>query len=113
LPDFTGGKTTGVLVAGNTVAQFESGWGGPATDMAKGASGYDIVTRIHVEGNAAAYMEQEGITSGVLYINNPNICSSCSRLLPRVLALGGTLTVWPRGMGRQTLWAFRDECGVF
>ncbi|MGJ5135615.1 RHS repeat-associated core domain-containing protein [Bradyrhizobium oligotrophicum] len=102
LPDYSGGKTTGVLVAGDNVAQFESGWGGPATDMPRGASGYDIVTRTHVEGNAAAYMQQQGLTSATLYINNPQICSSCTKLLPSMLAPGSTLTVWPKGMAPQT-----------
>jgi hypothetical protein len=71
--------------------------------MPKGSAGYDIVTRTHVEGDAAAYMRQHGITSGTLYINNPEICSSCNKLLPRMLAEGSSLTVIPRGGVAKTL----------
>jgi SCP1.201-like deaminase len=102
LPEFTGGKTTGVLVTEYGNAQFVSGWGGPATGMPPGASGYDIVTRTHVEGNAAAFMQQQGIANGTLYINNPQICSSCTSLLPSMLAPGSTLTVFPKGGIPQT-----------
>jgi hypothetical protein len=102
MPDFNGGKTTGYLVTADRVLEFVSGWGGPATNMPQGASGYDIVTRTHVEGNAAAYMQQQGISSASLYINNPQICDSCTRLLPRMLAPNSTLTVWLPGGTRQT-----------
>jgi nucleic acid/nucleotide deaminase of polymorphic system toxin len=85
MPEFTGGKTTGILVTAGDMVQFQSGWGGPATDMPKGSSDYDIVTRTHVEGDVAAYMQQQGVSSGTLYINNPVICSSCTSLFQECL----------------------------
>jgi RHS repeat-associated protein len=94
LPDFVkGGKTAGVLrtSAGDTVLQ--SGWSGPASSMSPGSAGFDIVTRTHVEGHAAALMQQQGVTEGTLYLNNPVICSSCTRLLPRMLAPGSNLNI--------------------
>jgi hypothetical protein len=65
----------------------------PVPDLALGSPGFDIVTRTHVEGHAAALMQQQGITQGTLYINNPAVCTSCSALLPRMLAPGSTLNV--------------------
>jgi hypothetical protein len=38
-------------------------------------------------------MQQQGITNGTLYINNPEICVSCTKLLQRMLAPGSTLNV--------------------
>jgi RHS repeat-associated protein len=94
LPEFVqGGKTTGVLQTPSGNIEFQSGWGGPATAMPPGSRGFDIVTRTHVEGNAAAFMQQQSITNGTLYINNPTICVSCANLLPRMLAPGSTLNV--------------------
>jgi hypothetical protein len=94
LPAYTpGSKTIGLLVTRVGDFIFESGWGRPATDMPPGSPGYDIVTRTHVEGNAAAFMQQQGITNATLYINNPDICDSCAALLPRMLAPGSTLRV--------------------
>lgn len=66
---------------------------GPASTMPKGTPGFDIITRTHVEGHAAAFMQQEAITNGTLYINNPTVCESCTRLLPRMLDEGSRLNV--------------------
>lgn len=55
--------------------------------------GFDLITKGHVEGHAAAIMQQQGISEGMLYINNPNICSSCESLLPSMLPPGATLNV--------------------
>jgi hypothetical protein len=57
---------------------------GPAQLMPKGWDGFDIVTRTHVEGHAAASMWQNGLQKGVLIINNPP-CSNCNKLLPKML----------------------------
>jgi RHS repeat-associated protein len=103
LPDFDGGKTSGKLLTpwGSYLA-LESGWAGPALDMDRGSPGFDIVTRTHVEGHAAAWMSQNGVTSATLFINNPQICSSCSNLLPRMLPVGSALTiVLPNGNAVQ------------
>jgi hypothetical protein len=88
-----GGKTYGIFQAptGNTVLQ--SGSQGPAADIPAGRAGFDAVTRLHVEGQAAALMWQQEITEGTLYINNPEICVSCMTLLPRMLAPGSILNV--------------------
>jgi hypothetical protein len=55
--------------------------------------GFDGVTRLHVEGHAAALMREQGITEGTLYINNPEICVSCMKLLPEMLPPGAKLRV--------------------
>jgi hypothetical protein len=73
--------------------QLVSGLGGPASLVPRGSLGFDIVTRTHVEGHAAAPMRQLGIRRGTVYINNPAICSSCERLLPLMLPSGVTLRV--------------------
>jgi hypothetical protein len=95
LPSFrTGGPTAGVLQGpGKADIPLVSGTGGPASKMPGGASGFNLVTRSHVEGQAVAIMRESGMNRGVLYINNPEICSSCSRLLPRMLPSGTTLDV--------------------
>jgi RHS repeat-associated protein len=93
LPTYAGGKTLGVFrgAAGDT--PLRSGWSGPAESIPRGTSGFDIVTRTHVEGHAAAIMRQQGLMDGTVYINNPEICSSCGNLLPRMLPPGAELTV--------------------
>ncbi len=74
-----------------TDADLISGVDGPAASMQ--GNGFDRATRTHVEGHAAAIMRREGIAYGRLYINNPEICGSCARLLPRMLPPGSTLDV--------------------
>jgi len=99
LPPFVaGGKTLGILRTPTGDIPLQSGWQGPASSVPSGTSGFDIVTRTHVEGHAAALMQQQGITDATLYINNPEICSSCTKLLPRMLPEGSKLTV-VRGPG--------------
>ena len=94
LPEYAGGKTFGVLRTGQGDTPLVSGWdGGPAPSMPKGSPGFDIVTRTHVEGHAAALMRQTGVSDATLYINNPEICSSCSKLLPSMLGAGRSLNV--------------------
>lgn len=94
LPQFTkGDKTLGVLRTAEGDLPLKSGWTGPAASVPRGTSGFDIVTRTHVEGHAAAAMRQGSISEATVYINNPVICSSCSNLLPRMLPPGAKLTV--------------------
>jgi hypothetical protein len=98
LPPYTGGKTSGVLRTPEQAISLQSGWHGPALDIARGTSGFDIVTRTHVEGHAAAFMRLNGIKEATIHINNPTICSSCSQLLPRMLPPGSKLhVVLPNG----------------
>jgi hypothetical protein len=85
-------KTSGILIVGKNKVPLESGWNGPASQMPPGSAGFDIVTRTHVEGHASALMQQNRWTSGTLYVNNPP-CSSCTKLLPRMLAPSSTLRV--------------------
>lgn len=94
-----GDKTLGVLRAnGLDDVPLQSGWDGPAAKMPEGARGFDIVTRTHVEGHAAATMRNNKISKATLYINNPDICRSCTKLLPRMLPAGTELTVvTPKG----------------
>ena len=94
LPPFEpGGKTTDVLDTGNGQIDLVSGRNGPASQEPKGTAGFDAYTRTHVEGHAAALMREKGMTNAKLYINNPEICSRCSQLLPRMLPPGAQLEV--------------------
>jgi hypothetical protein len=56
-------------------------------------NGFDIVSRMHAEGHASAIMRILGDNEGVLFINNPEICSSCFENLNRMVPPGGKLTV--------------------
>jgi len=89
-----GGKTYGIFQpsTGDLIA-LESGSQGPAANMPPGSLGFDAVTKLHVEGQAAALMWQQGIEDATLSINNPEICDSCVSLLPRMLPPGATLRV--------------------
>ena len=94
LPAFVrGGRTAGVLRTASGDLPLQSGWTGPASSIPRGTSGFDVVTRTHVEGHAAAAMRTGGVSKATLYINNPSICPSCSNLLPRMLPPGSRLTV--------------------
>jgi RHS repeat-associated protein len=94
------GPTTGTLVVdGRQSPQMSSGWDGPAEQIPRGTPGFDIVTRTHVEGHAAAQMRLDGVESAELFINNvEGPCSSCDKLLPTMLPSGAELrVVWPGG----------------
>jgi hypothetical protein len=94
LPPFKkGGKTSGRLETPTENIPLKSGRAGPASSMPEGSSGFDIVSRTHVEGHAAAWMRQHGVTEATLRINNPVICDSCMANLPRMLAPGSRLTI--------------------
>jgi RHS repeat-associated protein len=89
------GPTSGVLCDKNG-NQFSliSGQNGPAQNAQKGpGSGFDRYTSTHVEGHAAALMDQQGINQATLYINNPVICPNCNHNLPSMLPSGASLTV--------------------
>jgi hypothetical protein len=102
LPRFMkGAKTTGVLRTSRGDVSLSSGRLGPAQAIPAGSRGFDAYTRTHVEGHAAGLMKSEGITEGTLFINNPNVCASCSANLSRMLAPGSTLTViTPNGVAQ-------------
>lgn len=93
LPQFAGGKTAGVMNVPGGITALESGWAGPASLMPRGSAGFNIVTRTHVEGHAAALMHMYRLPTATVYINNPAICSSCASLLPRMLPPGARLNV--------------------
>lgn len=85
-------KTSGILISGGQKILLESGLEGPAAQMPRGTRGFDIVTRTHVEGHAAALMHQNEWVSGTLFINNQP-CSSCVNLLPRMLPPSSALRI--------------------
>jgi hypothetical protein len=89
--------TSGVLVAGGQETPLVSGWKGPASQIPKGTSGFDIVTRTHVEGHAAAMMNINNWNKGTLYLNNIP-CASCSKLLPNMLPTDSQLRVIVPGL---------------
>jgi len=92
--------TRGILVLedGNHVP-LSSGLNGPGRTMPKGSPGFDIVTRTHVEGHAAALMRQNSIQRAKLYINNQKICPNCMKNLERMLPPGSALDVVTRDGG--------------
>jgi hypothetical protein len=93
-PYVPGGKTSGIFQSPNSApVGLESGYDGPAASIPLGSDGFDAYTLSHVEGHAAALMRQQGITEGTLYINNPEICASCTKLLPEMLPPGANLRV--------------------
>lgn len=95
LPEFVPrGKTTGALRTPTEDVTFTSGWDGPSSLMPSGSSGFDIVSKTHVEGHAAAYMRQCGLNEATLFINNPVVCSSCVKNLPKMLPSGATLQIF-------------------
>jgi SCP1.201-like deaminase len=91
---FNGGKTNGVLVvpSGKQIP-FIGGRQGPAQFMPKGTRGFDAYTRTHAEGHAVAWMRQNNIREGTIYINNPRICNNCNTNLPSMLGPGRKLNV--------------------
>lgn len=97
IPEFTGPKskggtgTIGVLRTRHGDFDVISGRDGPAASMS--GNGFDIVSRMHAEGHASAIMRNLGDTDGVLFINNPEICSSCFKNLDRMVPTGGRLQV--------------------
>lgn len=94
LPRFVpGGKTSGEFQTPTMSVPLRSGYEGAAASVPTGTPGFDIITRSHVEGHAAALMRQHKITHGTLYINNPTICDPCAKLLPRMLPPGSILDV--------------------
>jgi len=94
LPAFTlDGKTSGILRTPTGDVPLQSGWQGPASSFPGGTPGFDVITRTHVERHAAAVMRQRGLMEATLDINNPQICPSCERLLPRMLPPGSRLTI--------------------
>lgn len=93
-PYMPGGKTSGVFYPpGGSPVPLQSGYDGPAEQMPPGSPGFNGLTLSHVEGHAAALMREEGIMEGTLYINNPKVCGSCTRLLPTMLPSGAILNV--------------------
>ena len=94
-PYTPGGKTSGIFQAPNlpNPVELQSGYDGPTASMPPGSPGFNGVTKGHVEGHAAAIMQQLGIMDATLSINNPEICDACTSLLPRMLPPGAILRV--------------------
>jgi hypothetical protein len=86
-------KTSGILRCSKGDIPFTSGVEGPGNDMPDKTPGFDIVTKTHVEGHAAAYMRSNNIKYAVLYINNPEICTSCFTNLHYALPTGAIVMV--------------------
>ena len=94
LPAFAArGATSGVMTTPSGIVLLRSGWPGPASLVPRGSAGFNIVTRTHVEGHAAALMHQYRMSSATLHINNPSVCGSCAAMLPRMLPPGARLNV--------------------
>ncbi|RTL35118.1 MAG: hypothetical protein EKK48_29955 [Candidatus Melainabacteria bacterium] len=95
-------KTAGILVADGQELDVLSGRKGPAQSMPAQSRGFDLITKTHAEGHAIAHMIQHGIKEAKIYINNNEICSSCEKLIPRMLPPGSKLEVhMPSGAVRN------------
>jgi RHS repeat-associated protein len=95
LPEFAGGKTTGVLRTAAGEFHLLSGRAGPAALMPGGSPGMNIVTKTHVEGHTAAIMRQLGLDEGMLFINRLPCggAPGCGNMLPLMLPPGAQLRV--------------------
>ena len=99
IPAYAGKKSEGVLETAEGDYYLKSGREGPASKMGGKGSGFDNYTKTHVEGHAAALMHQLGLTEARVYVNNPRICTPCTKLLPRMLPPGAKLeVVTPNGL---------------
>jgi hypothetical protein len=93
-PYVEGDKTSGISRAGDTTIELQSGYDGPTRNVPDESSDFNIVTMTHVEGHAAALMQEMGISEAWLQINNPKICGSCLKdLETKMLPPGATLHV--------------------
>jgi RHS repeat-associated protein len=118
LPVNTGGKTSGILVSGGNETPLISGYSGPAAGIPRGTPGFNIITRAHVEGHAAAIMRQQELEEATLYINEATLyinkvpcggVQGCDYLLPRMLPEGSQLrVVGPEGFD-QTYAGLPDD----
>ena len=91
VPDFPvyDGPTHGALVLpdGRVLERFVSG---------KQIPGYKFPSTKHVEGKAAIWMRENGVTDAVLYHNNPNgTCNWCHPQITTLLPEGTTMKVVP------------------
>ncbi|MDR0459807.1 MAG: hypothetical protein LBG68_05045 [Coriobacteriales bacterium] len=89
LPEFDNKTTHGVLrTADGQDIPFQSGNADPRYS--------NYVSASHVEGKAALYMGENGITDATLYTNNTNgTCGFCDKMLSTLLPEGSQMTVVP------------------
>lgn len=91
-PEFDGKTIEGVMVTpdGEQIS-FSSG-----NSSSPSYPQYKAQSASHVEGKAALYMRENGISEATVYHNNPNgICGFCDRQVPALLPEGAKLTVVP------------------
>lgn len=89
LPQYDGKTTHGILVLEDgTQIPFSSGGADPKYK--------NYIPASHVEGKAAIYMRENGISSGIVYHNNTDgTCPYCDKMLSTLLEEGSSLTVVP------------------
>jgi len=98
-PRFKGGRTIGILVPKDGrfwhIKMFKSGKIGPGANARGGpGTGYNSITRTHVEGHAAQYMRANGIKDAYLIVNHPKgVCGYCDKCLPHMLPSGSNMDV--------------------
>jgi SCP1.201-like deaminase len=100
LPQYTGGKTTGVLASSVGDIELLSGESGPAASFGRGQiPGRNGAIMWHVEAHAAATMRQLGLNEATLYINRvpcgpaQGWNGGCEFMLDRMLPPGARLRV--------------------
>ena len=84
------GKTTNGVFVGEDGAQIPFSSGEPNPNYS------NYIPASHVEGKAAIYMRENGITNGKVFHNNTNgTCPYCNTMLPTLLKEGSILEVVP------------------
>ena len=89
LPEYDGKITHGILV-------LEDGTQIPLSSGGADPNYRNYIPASHVEGKAAIYMRENGISNGTVYHNNTDgTCPYCDKMLPTLLEEGSSLTVVP------------------
>jgi nucleic acid/nucleotide deaminase of polymorphic system toxin len=105
LPPYAGGKTSGIFDNGGNWTKVTSGYDGPASRIPTGTPGFNLITRAHAEGQAAAIMRDQAIEEATLYVNNAPCLGQqgCDSMLPRMLPEGSELRVVAQDSPAPTL----------
>ncbi|MCW2986565.1 MAG: repeat protein, partial [Conexibacter sp.] len=110
LPEYAGGKTSGILDTGSGEINLLSGYKGPSAELGRGTPGMNGNIKSHVEAHAAAVVRQQGLDEATLYINRvpcPGV-RGCDAMLPRMLPRGARLHVYGPNGFRKTYTGLPD-----
>jgi hypothetical protein len=110
LPEYNGGRSTGVFVGEDFNRMITSGSdGGPGSgliDILPDLSDDAEIAALHLEGHSAAIMRENGLSEGTVFINffrpdrQPGPCGYCTNGVPELLESGSRLwVVYPTSNG--------------